>query len=190
MEGESTLMDKPMVLVFAGPNGSGKSTITNGHPIVGFYVNADDIKRHRGCSDLDAAQEAQLLRESLMNSQSSFTFETVLSTERNIILLERAKESGYQVVSIFVLTSDVELNVTRVKMRVLKGGHDVPEDKIRSRYDKSLSMLKRLAALSDECIVVDNTDIPEVIYKKDAGGEIYLPNEFWGEAEINRLINY
>ena len=188
MDGMSMLMDKPTVLVFAGPNGSGKSTITSGRPIVGIYVNADDIKRHRGSSDLEAAQEAELLRESFLKSRKDFTFETVLSTERNLILLENAKISGYHIESVFVLTADPELNVRRVKARVLKGGHDVPEDKIRSRYKKSLQMLKRLVTLSDECIVVDNTDRPEIIYKKDDFGEVYLSNDFWNESDIKALI--
>ena len=179
---------KPTVLVFAGPNGSGKSTIAKAHPIVGIYVNADDIKRHRGCSDLEAAQEAELLRGSLLNSRKDFTFETVLSTERNLLLLENAKRSGYRIESVFVLTISAELNVIRVKTRVQKGGHDVPEDKIRKRYSKSLLMLKRLAALSDECVVIDNTELPEVIYKKDADGEIYLSNDYWVEADIKELI--
>jgi len=181
-------MDKPTVLVFAGPNGSGKSTITGGYNIVGIYVNADDIKRHRGCSDLEAAHEAELLRKSLLGSRKDFTFETVLSTERNLIFLEKAKRSGYRIESVFVLTADEKLNVRRVKARVLKGGHDVPEDKIRSRYNKSLKMIKRLALLSDECVVFDNTDRPEVIYKKGNDGEVFLSNDFWDEADIRRLI--
>ena len=179
---------KPTVLIFAGPNGSGKSTITDGHPIVGIYVNADDIKRHRECTELEAAQEAELLRESLLSSRRDFTFETVLSTERNLILLENAKNSGYRIESVFVLTADAALNVSRIKTRVLQGGHDVPEDKIRNRYDKSLQMIKRLIVLSDEFILVDNTARPEVIYKKDANGEVYLSNDFWNDVDIKRLV--
>jgi len=179
----------PTVLVFAGPNGSGKSTIANGHPLTGIYVNADDIKQYRGCSDLEAAQEAELLRERLLSSRSDFTFETVLSTERNLVLLEKAKQAGYHIESIFVLTVDVELNVKRVKARVLKGGHDVPEDKIRSRYSKSLQMLKRLVALSDKCLVIDNTNRPEIIFKKDVDGEVYLSNDFWDEADIRGILH-
>lgn len=105
-----------------------------------------------------------MLRESLMESRKDFTFETVLSTDRNTKLLERAKSLGYSIESIFVLTADAELNVKRVKTRTMKGGHDVPTDKIRSRYSKSLRLLKNLAVLSDDCIVVDNTDCPEIIY--------------------------
>ena len=181
-------MNKPKILVFAGPNGSGKSTVFKGHPVNGVYVNADEIKRHRGCSDLEAAQEAEYIRESLLGSLKDFTFETVLSTERNLILLEKAKSSGYKIESVFVLTADVDLNVMRVKVRVLKGGHDVPEEKIRSRYVKSLQMLKKLVLISDSCIVVDNTIIPEVIYKRDLTGEVFLSNDFWDDQDIKELV--
>ena len=130
--------DTPVVLVFSGPNGSGKSTVTNGFEIVGEYINADEIKKLKRCSDLEAAQEATLLRQ-------SFTFETVLSSPRNSKLLKMAKRCGYWIEVVFVLTHDVEINVNRVKNRVKNGGHDVPEDKIRSRYKKSL------LNLSDNC---------------------------------------
>ena len=188
MDDGNMLDFQPKILVFAGPNGSGKSTITDGYPIIGVYVNADDIKRHRGCSDIEAAEEAEALRESLINRRKSFTFETVLSTERNIRLLEKAKSFGYYVESIYVLTVDAELNVGRVETRVAKGGHDVPKEKIRSRYLKSLQLLKTLVSISDECVMVDNTVRPEIIFKKDADGETYLPNEFWDEGKLRKLL--
>jgi len=183
------MKDKPKILVFAGPNGSGKSTITTGYPIVGVYINADDIKLHRGCSDLGAAQEAELLRETLLESGKSFTFETVLSTERNLKLLERAKVAGYIIESVFVLTADANLNVKRVEARVAKGGHNVSADTIHRRYIKSLQQLKSLISLSDECIVVDNTALPEIIFRKDAGGEACFSNEFWNEDMIQALTS-
>ena len=182
------LVDNPKILVYAGPNGSGKSTITKGYPITGIYINADDIKHHRGCTDLEAAVEAEAIRENLIYLKKSFTFETVLSTERNLILLEKAKKLGYSIDIVFVLTANPELNVKRVKARVIKGGHDVPENKIRSRYSKSLAMIKRLIKIADFIIIVDNTIHPEIIYKKDTDGEIILSNEFWTEKAIKKLI--
>lgn len=83
---------KPEVIVFAGPNGSGKSTITRMAKIAGKYINADGIKRATLCSDLEAAQKAERLRNQALDERSDFTFETVLSTERNLELLRRAKE--------------------------------------------------------------------------------------------------
>lgn len=83
------------VIVFAGPNGSGKSTITQMAKVRGEYINADDIKRTTLCTELEAAVKAEELREYMIQSKKDFTFETVLSTERNLILLQRAKEQGY-----------------------------------------------------------------------------------------------
>lgn len=58
---------KPEVIVFAGPNGSGKSTITRMAKTAGIYINADNIKAASHCSDLEAAQAAEKLRESAVD---------------------------------------------------------------------------------------------------------------------------
>lgn len=97
MEGE--FMSKknrlPEIIVFAGPNGSGKTTITRMARTIGVYINADDIKKSSLCSDLEAAVKAEELREEMLEKGEDFTFETVLSTGRNIKLLKKAKEKGY-----------------------------------------------------------------------------------------------
>ena len=128
----SSSSSKPIVLVFAGPNGSGKSTLWRNLEAFGTYVNADDIKKEHGLSDLEAAQQAEALRNMLLDGNQDFSFETVLSTERNLLLLEKAKARGYEVQCIYVLTCDESINVARVKARHMVGGHDVPEDKIRT----------------------------------------------------------
>ena len=91
----------PEVLVFAGQNGSGKSTITRMAKTVGEYINADDIKKTTLCSDLEAAMKAEELRKKMLCEKKDFTFETVLSTERNLNLLMRAKDNGYFVRGMF-----------------------------------------------------------------------------------------
>ena len=75
---------KTMVVVFAGPNGSGKSTVTNLVDKNGEYINADEIKFATKCTDLEAANIAQNLREQCITDHKDFTFETVLSTPRNL----------------------------------------------------------------------------------------------------------
>ena len=57
---------RPTVLVFAGPNGSGKSTVTRGLSMFGTYVNTDDIKKEYHLNDLEAAQQAEALRNALL----------------------------------------------------------------------------------------------------------------------------
>lgn len=105
------------ILVFAGPNGSGKSSVTSAWQTVGLYINADDIKATRGSTDLEAAREAERLRELCLIELRSFTFETVLSTERNLELLARAKQAGFHIEGVFVLTTSAELNAFRVRSR-------------------------------------------------------------------------
>ena len=82
----------PEIIIFAGPNGSGKTTITRMARTIGVYINADDIKRSSLCSDLEAAVKAEELREEMIEKGEDFTFETVLSTDRNLKLLKKLKK--------------------------------------------------------------------------------------------------
>jgi predicted ABC-type ATPase len=184
----SGMRSSPHILVYAGPNGSGKSTITKSRDIVGVYINADEIKKIKRGSDLDAAKEAEHLRELCLSESKDFTFETVLSTPRNLELLGRAKTAGYYIESVFVITANEELNVFRVKSRMADGGHDVPDDKIRSRYHKALANLHEFVHLSDVCVVIDNTIAPEIIFIKDESGERIAPNKFWSEDVILKWV--
>ncbi len=180
---------QPRILVFAGPNGSGKSTITKGIPICGTYVNADEIKRISHCTDLEAAQEAEQIRHILLKGHKDFTFETVLSTDRNLELLQQAKEQGYEIFSVFVLTNDPEINVRRVRSRVKAGGHDVPEEKIIYRYEKSLRNLSRLARIADHTRVIDNSgDEPQLICEVVDRRLVIWENALWSKTAILRLF--
>lgn len=184
------MMDStPIVLVFAGPNGSGKSTVTKGFDIIGEYINADEIKKQTNCSDLEAAQFATALREDAIKNMRDFTFETVLSSPRNVELLKNAKAAGYRIEVVFVLTADPQINVSRVAHRVKNGGHDVPKDKIISRYHKSLDNISEMLKIADIVWVVDNsTEKAElIIYSKDSKVSI---NEtpLWNKDKIEKLI--
>jgi len=149
-------MSKPIVLVFAGPNGSGKSTITKEIPIYGEYINADDLKKKHNLTDEDAAKQAEKQRNQYADKKTDFTYETVFSTERHLRLLQKAKKNGFEVRCIYVLTCNVDINVARVRSRVLEGGHDVPEDKIRSRYAKALELLPQVIDVCDKIYIYDH----------------------------------
>ena len=177
----------PEVMVYAGPNGSGKSTITGMAKTVGVYINADDIKRSSLCTDIEAAVKAEELRESMLRDKADFTFETVLSTDRNLNLLKRAKENGYFVRGIYVLTASPDINIARVKVREASGGHGVPDEKIRSRYEKALGLIPQLVDICDILHIYDNTADPFRIFKKRK--EVYYrwENSFWNRDAIARL---
>jgi predicted ABC-type ATPase len=177
----------PEVMVFAGPNGSGKSTITRMATIVGEYINADDIKKTILCSDLEAAVKAEELREKMIKEKMDFTFETVLSTDRNLNLLRKARENGYFVRGIYVLTNNPGVNVARVNAREALGGHGVPEDKIRSRYTKALALIPQLVEVCDILHVYDNTKEPFRIFKKRKDIYFHWENKYWDFEKISDL---
>lgn len=184
---ENNAVKLPEVIVFAGPNGSGKTTITGMAKTVGEYINADDIKRTTLCTDIEAAQKAEELREKMILEKKDFTFETVLSTDRNILLLKKAKEQGYFVRCIYVLTANEDINVARVSARQAIGGHGVPEDKIRSRYSKALALIPQLVEICDILHVYDNTKEPFRIFKKRKDTYFHWENKYWGFEKISDL---
>jgi len=181
-------MSNPLVLVFAGPNGSGKSTITRLLPSNGVYINADELQKEYALTDLEAAQKAEALRNRLVEKKADFTFETVLSTERNLLLLRKAKENGFEIQCVYVLTCNADINVARVKGRVREGGHNVPEDKIRSRYRKALKLLPQVIDVCDKILIYDNSVAPLLIFKRDANGEEYYPTETWPLKKLKNLV--
>ena len=179
---------KPEIIVFAGPNGSGKSTITRMANIIDPYINADDIKRSSHCSDLEAAQMADVMRNKLILEHRSFTFETVLSTDRNLELLKRAKGEGYFIRCIYVLTADSNINILRVRARKESGGHDVPTDKIVTRYLRALKLIPEIISVCDVFHIYDNSDKPIRIFKKRKDVLFYWENDFWNKSDIENLV--
>lgn len=184
---ENNAVKLPEVIAFAGPNGSGKTTITGMAKTVGEYINADDIKRTTLCTDIEAAQKAEELREKMISEKRDFTFETVLSTDRNLLLLKKAKEQGYFVRCIYVLTANADINVARVSARQAIGGHGVPEDKIRSRYSKALALIPQLVEVCDVLHVYDNTKEPFRIFKKRKDVYFHWENKYWDFEKISDL---
>lgn len=182
-------MRQPRLLVFAGPNGAGKSTITPAVSLSAPYINADDIKASTGCTDLEAALQADGLRRECIAGGRSFTFETVLSTDKNLELLETAKARGYFIEGFYALTALPRLHVLRVGCRVQNGGHDVPEEKILSRYDRSLARLPRFIRLCDVCRIYDNSGAePVCLFKKDGQRYAVSESENWSREQIVALV--
>jgi predicted ABC-type ATPase len=181
-------MSRPVVLVFAGPNGSGKSTLAGLIPHYGVYINADVLKREYSLTDIEAAKAAEALRNRLVEKKMDFTFETVLSTERNLLLLKKAKEYGFEVQCIYIITCNADINVARVRGRVLDGGHDVPEDKIRSRYDKALELIPKLINVCDKMLIYDNSVMPVLVFRSDRDGSEYFPTRIWPIEKLKVLL--
>lgn len=176
----------PEIIIFAGPNGSGKTTITRMARTIGVYINADDIKRSSLCSDLEAAVKAEELREEMIEKSEDFTWNSAFYW-LNIKLLKKAKEKGYFLRCIYVLTSDYKINIARVSMRESMGDHGVPEEKIKSRYYKALDLISELVEICDIVHIYDNTNVPFRIFKKRKDIYFHWENKYWSYSDIEKL---
>ena len=105
---------------------------------------------------------SDFIRVSLIEERVSFTFETVMSDSSKIELLRHAKAAGYRVYVYYVATADTDINVARVAYRTSMGGHDVPADKIRSRYKRALENLSKAILLSNRTYIFDNSQRTKV----------------------------
>jgi predicted ABC-type ATPase len=104
-----------------------------------------------------AACLSDFIRKEWVKSGQSFTFETVMSGADKLDLLQTARGAGFRVYLYFVCTDDLEINRRRVAFRVAEGGHDVPSDKISSRYHASLANLRSAIWLSNRAYLFDNS---------------------------------
>jgi len=104
-----------------------------------------------------AAVLTEFFKEDLLQRGESFTFETVFSHPSKIAFIRRAHELGYRTYLYFVATESPTFNIARVRERVENGGHDVPEDKIVSRYHKALRNVKGVLPFLTRGYFFDNS---------------------------------
>ncbi|NOT52606.1 MAG: zeta toxin [Chitinophagaceae bacterium] len=164
----------PVLYIIAGPNGAGKTTAS--YTLLPDmldcreFVNADEIAR--GLSPFNPESMAfeagriMLQRiEQLIDSKTTFAFETTLTTLSYSGMIERCRKKDYTIVMLFLWLSSPELAIERVRYRVTNGGHNIPEDVIRRRYRKGLKNFVALfMPLCDEWMVADNSaDKPEPV---------------------------
>lgn len=167
----------PRIYVLAGTNGAGKSSIA-GAMLLGRrveYFNPDEAARrilaaNPGISQTQANSaawhEGRRLLERAIAERLDFAFETTLGGHTITDLLERASARGIEVRIWYVGLNSPQLHIARVRSRVKKGGHDIPEPRIHERYDASrLNLIRLLPGLS-ELWVYDNSKEAD----PDAGG--------------------
>lgn len=154
---------RPVIVAVAGPNGAGKSTFFQAHlKMAGLrFINADDLARELAIGAYEAADLAARLRRELVERRESFIFETVLSDPvgEKVEFLRAAARSGYTVALCFIGLESAEISAQRVSMRVLQGGHDVPDDKLVSRFNRILSNLHLAIRDLPLVHVFDNSDL-------------------------------
>lgn len=135
----------PRVLILAGPNGAGKTTFAREflprEAQCSVFVNADLIAAGLSPFDPDAAalRAGRLMLEEIaahVRRRDDFAFETTLSGLGYAPLIRRWQGAGYQVKLFFLRLPRAEMALARVAGRVRQGGHGVPEDVVRRRFEK------------------------------------------------------
>jgi predicted ABC-type ATPase len=158
----------PAIFVLAGPNGGGKSSIggTMIRSLGADYFNPDEATRqlaeanpHLSLEDVNAiAWKIGYDRLSAaIDTRSVFAFETMLGGSSITKLLLTAPANGVALHIWYVALDSVETHIARVRARVAAGGHDIPEAKIRARYDSSRLNLVRLLSAASSVRVFDNS---------------------------------
>ena len=168
-----------------GPNGAGKSTFVEFTlaPLLpgSAFVNADEIARQRWPEDAashsyEAARVAAETRAKLIEIGASFIAETVFSHPSKLELIDTARTADYTIV-LHVLLIPEELAVERVRRRASAGGHDVPENKIRERYQRLWSLVATAVLRCDSTTVYDNSALkgPRIVAQLNDGFVIGSP---------------
>jgi len=156
------------IFVLAGTNGAGKSSVAGAmfRQSGADYFNPDEATARLGAANPDVSttegnsaawHQGKRLLERAIAERLDFAFETTLGGHAISALLQQAVAAGIEVRVWFVGLSSPELHIARVRARVARGGHDIPDAKIRERYDRSRMNLIDLMPRLTELRVYDNS---------------------------------
>jgi predicted ABC-type ATPase len=182
-------VERPIFWIIAGPNGSGKSSAYQNADIEAFsrsvWIINPDLLAARirdieglplGAANLQAVQRIEAWLEASIRAHQTVGVETVLSTGKYRRLVLEARAYSFEVRLTYVIVKSAELSVERVKLRVAKGGHDVPRDRIIARYGRSLDQLSWFLEQADQAAIYDNSEsTPKLIGSKKKGRIILDP---------------
>ena len=169
-----TMTPQPTILIIAGPNGAGKTTfamefLANEGRDNPTFVNADLIAA--GLNPLQPESEAVAAGRMMLNmlrdyvSQGrSFAFETTLSGRTYARMIPQWQEQGYRVRLFFLRLPSSDIAIERVRQRTMDGGHNIPEDVIRRRFDAGWCNFQSIYRdLVDEWSLYDSTTVPPTL---------------------------
>lgn len=191
------MSERPVIYVLAGVNGAGKSSIGGQHLAAAGvseddWFNPDAVTRELialGVEPGEANSQAWTLGRDLLEEAvqlgRSHALETTLGGSTQIMALLKRAAATHDVIVWYCGLDSVDRHVARVAARVARGGHDIPTDKIRYRYEKSQANLIELLPYLRELRVYDNSaeadarvSVPDpLLVLHLAGGELLCPSE-------------
>jgi len=155
---------KPQLVMLAGPNGAGKSTFYHEFlPHIHLpFLNADILESRLRTPSEQAARMLDAIRDDLIQQRVGFITETVFSDPYGVklALLRKAVDTGYEVILIYI-GLDADVSARRIDQRVAAGGHDVPRDRLTSRFARSLANLREAIRFVPVIKMYDNSFVDE-----------------------------
>ncbi len=158
-------MTHPTLTFIAGANGSGKTTLTRWNselfkevPLLDPDAVSNTLQA-TASSLLPMAAARHVLKSAgrHLKEGESFTVETTLAGKSYLQMMLDARSRGFKNVLVYIGTENVEINLVRIRNRVLAGGHDVPEEDVRRRYRRSFENLPVALKRADDAILFDNS---------------------------------
>ena len=167
----------PALTVFGGPNGSGKSTLIAKLEFEGRdnLLDADAIaKRMNPSNPREAAVAAgrELIRRTreYLENRESFAIETTLASHSAVTTMLEAEELGFIVRLVYICVDNPERSIKRVRERAARGGHFVPDEDVRRRYERSLQNLPDVLRRAHNAVVYENSGRgPRKVLETQAG---------------------
>ena len=157
----------PILHILAGPNGAGKTTFYDNllsRQVSAEFVNPDRLALHALGHNATTAEHAKLgqdlanaRRDALIAASKSLVTESTFSHPSKLELIGQAKAAGFRVVVYHLNLESGDLAVARVEHRVLYGGHAVPSDRIRGRYERNQALIRQAILEADRGFVFDNS---------------------------------
>jgi predicted ABC-type ATPase len=181
----SSSPELPRFILIAGANGSGKSTFSRNLRDQGVaVVDPDAIQRESGLSTLGAGRATILRARNLIDDRVSFSLESTIAGKHHLDLIRLARERRFTVEMVYVGTGNVEINLERIRDRVIAGGHNVPEPDVRRRAMRSIQNAPHTAALCNFVIVFDNSGdaLLPIVHRAQTSIRIYNPAPPWSQA--------
>lgn len=155
----------PQLVMLAGPNGAGKSTFYDAFLAESSlpFLNADLFAAETGVDSFEAARILDAVRERMIEDRLGFITETVFSDPHGakLDMLRKAIDAGYDVTLIYIGVANATLSARRVDQRIASGGHDVPRDRIASRFERSLQNLTKAIEFVPTVELYDNSSADE-----------------------------
>ncbi len=195
--------ERPRLWIVAGPNGCGKSTSYGHGDVAGldgsvWIINPDLLTARLQSAEklglldanLAAVQRIERWLDASIAVHQTIGVETVLSSDKYRRLVEKAKAHDFEFCFVYVYVDSVEIQLDRIRARVAKGGHDVPEDKVRARRERSFEQMPWFFWEADRAWLFDNSGSEPVTTGYRNNGDISWDDNLLPELKDGILASF